>query len=138
MITFLVLNFGVSFVSDLLLNKLNIVPSLNTYFYNQSSIKTAFDAGLTVLAALIITMGFSKLIFGFTVPTNYKTLSYFCVLAFLVGYIIDVLIYKFNIFEDRLNEYYKTMGAGLWGSLAFIFSIVISYMIQKYSKKLWI
>jgi uncharacterized membrane protein len=95
-------------------------------------LKTAWDAGLTVVIALIINMGLSQIIFGFNVPTNTRTLSYFCILAFLVGYIIDVFIYKVKVFEDRLNEYYKTLGAGLWGSLAFIFSIVISYALKKY------
>ncbi len=138
MLIFLLLNFCVSFLSDLFLNKFDVVPSLHTYFYNQSSLKTAFDAGLTVVVALLINMVLSHIVFGFSVPTNLKTLFYFCVLAFLVGYVIDILIYKFKVFEDRLNEYYKTLGAGLWGSLAFLFSIVISYFLEKYIKHVWI
>lgn len=134
---FLFLNFVVSFLSDILLNKGNLVPSLNTYFYNQSSLKTAMDAGITVLLAVVITMGISFVVFRFSEPTNIKSLSYFCILAFLVGYVMDVFIYKFNVFEDRLNEYYKTMGVGLWGGLALIFSIVVSFVLQKYIKRVW-
>jgi hypothetical protein len=95
------------------------------------------DAGITVLLAVVITMGISFVVFRFSEPTNIKSLSYFCILAFLVGYVMDVFIYKFNVFEDRLNEYYKTMGVGLWGGLALIFSIVVSFGLQKYIKRVW-
>ena len=135
-IIFMFLNFAVSFMSDIILNDLstnfNIVKSLQSYFYKQSIIKCAFDAGVTILFALAINMVFSYFLFGFVIPTNFTDLFYFGILAFLIGYILDILIYKFKIFGDRLNDYYKTLGAGLWGGLAFVFSIVISYFIQKY------
>lgn len=134
-IIFTFLNFAVSFMSDIILNDLstnfNIVPSLKSYFYKQSILKSAFDAGMTILFALVITMFFSYFLFGFVIPNNFTNLIYFSILAFLIGYILDILIYKFKIFGDRLNVYYKTLGAGFWGGLAFVFSIVISYFIQK-------
>jgi hypothetical protein len=63
----------------------------------------------------------------------------------------DPLLYlkvgKFNFKTDRVKDggtkcsfkeiyndldlYYKVAGAGLWGALAFVFSIIISYIIQK-------
>jgi len=135
-IIFLFLNFVVSFMSDIILNDLstnfNIVKPLQPYFYKQSIIKTAFDAVMTVLFALIINMLFSYFLFGFVVPNNFTNLIYFCSLAFFIGYVLDVLIYKFKVFGNRLDVYYKKLGAGLWGSLAFVFSIVISYFIQKH------
>ena len=33
-------------------------------------------------------------------------------------------------FGNELDLYYKVAGAGLWGALAFVFSIIISYIIQ--------
>jgi hypothetical protein len=135
-ILFLFLNFAISFMSDIILNDLstnfNIVTSLKSYFYKQSIIKCAFDAGATILFALAINMCFSYFLFGFIIPENFSNLLQFCMLAFLIGYMLDILIYKFKIFGDRLNDYYKTLGAGFWGGLAFVFSIVISYFIQKY------
>jgi hypothetical protein len=135
-IIFLLLNFIVSFMSDIILNDLstnfNIIKSLQPYFYKQSIIKCAFDAGMTVLFALVINMLFSYFLFGFIVPNSFTNLIYFCILAFFIGYILDILIYKFKVFGNRLNVYYKKFGAGLWGSLAFVFSIVISYFIKKY------
>lgn len=135
-IVFVFFNFAVSFISDIILNDLstnfNIVTSLQPYFYKQSIIKCAFDAGLTVLFALVINMFFSYFLFGFIIPNNFTNLIYFCVLAFFIGYIMDILIYKFKVFGDRLNVYYKKLGAGFWGALAFVFSIVISFFIQKY------
>lgn len=135
-IVFVFFNFAVSFISDIILNDLstnfNIVTSLQPYFYKQSIIKCAFDAGLTVLFALVINMFFSYFLFGFIIPNNFTNLIYFCLLAFFIGYIMDILIYKFKVFGDRLNVYYKKLGAGFWGALAFVFSIVISFFIQKY------
>ena len=134
-IVFVFFNFAVSFMSDIILNDLstnfNIVTSLQPYFYKQSIIKCAFDAGFTVLFALVIHMFFSYFLFGFIIPNNFTNLIYFCGLAFFIGYIIDILIYKFKVFGDRLNVYYKKLGAGFWGALAFVFSIVISFFIQK-------
>jgi hypothetical protein len=133
---FLFLIFAVSFMSDIVLNDLstnfNIVKSLKSYFYKQSILKCAFDAGITVLFAVLINMFFSYFLFGFLIPNNFTNLIYFCILAFFVGYLLDVLIDKFNIFGNRLDVYYKELGSGLWGALAFVFSIMISYFIQKY------
>jgi len=133
-ILFLFLIFSVSFVSDIVLNDLsthfNIIKSLQPYFKNQSIIKCAFDAGITVLIAVLINMFFSYLFFGFIIPDTNIRLVYFCILAFLIGYIIDIFIYKFNIFGNRLTKYYDEYGAGLWGAIAFVFAIMISYFIS--------
>ena len=135
-IIFMFLNFAISFMSDIILNDLstnfNVVTSLKSYFYKHSIIKSAFDAGMTILFALVITMVFSYLLLGFVIPNNFTNLIYFCILAFFIGYILDILIYKFKIFGNRLDIYYQKLGAGFWGGLAFVFSIVISYFIQKY------
>ena len=136
-ITFILINFFVSFFSDIVLNDLshfNIIKtlqSLQPYFNNQSIIKCAFIAGLTIVIALLITMALSYFLFSFIVPTNFIQLSCFCILAFFIGYLIDIFIYKLKII-DGLTNYYKAFGAGLWGAVAFVFSIVISYFIQKY------
>lgn len=133
-ITFILINFFVSFFSDIVLNDLshfNIIKSLHSYFNNQSIIKCAFIAGLTVVIALLITMALSYFLFSFMVPNNLIQLIYFCILAFFIGYLIDIIIYKFKII-DGLTNYYKSFGAGLWGAIAFVFSIIISYFIQKY------
>ena len=132
---FIIINFLVSFMSDIILNDLStnygIVSSLKPYFYKQPIIKTACVAGITIVLALILTMAASNLLLGFSVPSNYRNLLYFSLLAFALGFIIDILIYKMNIFGNRLTLYYKEEGAGFWGATAFIFSIIISYFIQK-------
>jgi uncharacterized membrane protein len=132
--TFILINFFVSFFSDIVLNDLSkykSLKSLESYFNNQSIIKCAFIAGLTVVIALLINMGVSYFLFSFMVPGNFIQLSCFCILAFFIGYLIDILIYRFKLI-DGLTNYYKVFGAGLWGAVAFVFSIVISYFIQKY------
>ena len=133
-IIFILLNFLVGFMSDIVLNDLStnygIVSSLKSYFYKQSILKCAVEAGLTIVLALLITMFISLILFKFIMPYNLFSLSQFLILAFSLGYIIDIFIEKNKIFGNRLNEYYKQVGGGLWGGLAFVFSIVISYFIQ--------
>ena len=107
---------------------------LDVFATSRNSVITSFVFVYlrTKTLALYLLSDSTYFLFGFVIPTNFTDLFYFCILAFLIGYILDILIYKFKIFGDRLNDYYKTLGAGLWGGLAFVFSIVISYFIQKY------
>ena len=141
---FIIIVFIVSALSDVLLNLLSrnsltkeynfkIILSLKPYFKNKSMIQSAVYAGITIIVALLINMLISKNIFGFYVPRNNNELIKFLSIAFPLGYIIDILIDKLKIFGSSLDLYYKAAGAGLWGALAFVFSIIISYCIQKYN-----
>ena len=53
-------------------------------------------------------------------------------LAYVLGFAIDKLIEFTNIFGDSLKPFYKAIGSGHSGALAFIVSLVISLIIQKY------
>lgn len=131
--TFLFINFIVAFFSDIVLNDLtffNFFPSLKPYFYKQSIIGSALAAAVTVEIAVIITMILFYLLTRSLIPTNYTSLLYFCILAFVIGYLIDIFIEKMKIFGNRLDAYYKKFGAGFWGATAFLFSILISYFIE--------
>jgi hypothetical protein len=140
-IIFIIIIFIISALSDIILNflsrnslikkyNLKIILSLKPYFKNKSIIKSAIYAGLTIVVALLINILISKNIFGFYIPSNNTELIKFICLAFPLGYIIDIIIDKFKIFGNDLDLYYKVAGAGLWGALAFVFSIIISYIIQ--------
>lgn len=133
-IIFLFINFVVSFISDIVLNDLStnfgIIISLRSYFQNQSIIKSGVNAGITIIIALLLNMLLSFFLFGVVVPTNFNMLIKFCTLAFIIGYVMDIFIYKMKIFDNRLDAYYKVFGSGFWGAIAFIFSIIISYFIQ--------
>ena len=130
---FIFINFIVAFVSDIVLNDLStnfgFVSSLKPYYRNQSIIKLGIYAGLTIEFGLLVTMVTYYLIFGSLLPDNYKSFTYFCGLAFFIGYIIDIAINKLKIFGNKLDLYYKELGAGFWGATAFLFSIVISFFV---------
>lgn len=132
--TFVLLNFIVGFFSDIILNDLSsnydIVPSLKPYFRNNSIILSAFYAGITIVVALLVTIFTFKIFFGSLLPINIILLFYFCIIAFVIGYITDYLIYKWKIFGNRLDTYYKELGYGFWGASAFLFSILISYFLE--------
>ena len=129
---FLVINFIVAFISDIFLRILsinyNIITSLKPYFRSISITESCLYASIIIEIALIITIFFSKFINGFMIPNNNIELISFSFLAFIIGYVIDILIYKTRLFSN-LDLYYKENGAGFWGSMAFVFSILISYSI---------
>ena len=132
---FIFLNFSVAFISDIILRFLStqninpIITSLKPYFKNKSIMYAGFLAGLTIVSALLISLSVCYLCFGFLIPSNYNEMIYFLLISFILGYIIDYLIYKWQLFGESLNQYYKLAGAGFWGSLAFLFSIIISYIL---------
>ena len=140
-IVFIIIVFIVSALSDILLNllsrnqltkdyNLKIILSLKPYFKNKSMIQCAVYAGITIVIALLINILISKILFGFYIPHNNTELIKFILIAFPLGYAIDIIIDKLKIFGSSLDLYYKVAGAGLWGALAFVFSIIISYLIQ--------
>jgi len=138
-ILFILVNFIISAFSDICLNflsRLKVSPesirSLKPYFNKQSTLVSAIYAGLTVLIVLIITMLISKLVFNFYYPITLNQLGLFILLAVPLGYIADVVIYYFQVFGDSLNEYYKKAGVGFWGSAAFVFSIIFSFLLLKF------
>jgi len=140
-IIFIIINFIISAVSDIILNflsrssiakkyDLKIIMSLNPYFKNKSIIQSAIYAGITIILALLVTIIISKSILSFYIPNNNNELLKFIAIAFPLGYIVDIFIDKYKIFGNGLELYYKIAGSGLWGALAFVFSIIISYLIS--------
>lgn len=141
--TFIFLNFAVSFIADIFLNdianppspfpiKSTIIDSLKPYFEHKSIVAAASYAGITVALATIILTIITYVTIGVAVPSTLFELLLLLILAFPIGFIIDDLIYRFNIFGKSLQPYYKKAGAGVWGALAFIVSIVVSYGLQNY------
>ena len=138
---FIILNFIISAISDIglnILSRLSISPdavrALKPYFQSHSLLVSAGYAGITVVTVLIITMLISKLVFKFLYPKNVKELALCILLAAPIGYVADLIIYYFQLFGTSLNDYYKKAGVGFWGSAAFVFSIIFSFLISKILK----
>jgi hypothetical protein len=138
------LYFFIGFLSDIVLNYLSrqtyapaSIKALKVYF-SRPGIKNALMrdtvsatyAGLTIVAALLITMFFAQLIFKFSHPRSLTQLYKFLLLAFPIGYLMDILIYKTELFGPTLNPFYKIAGAGFWGAMAYIFAIIVAYFIS--------
>jgi len=135
--TFILINFIIAFISDLLLNVLSRQPfspkyitSLYSYFeHYKSPILTGIYAGITVITVLIITMTISHYIFNFSTPSSYKDLYKFLILSFILGYIADILIFKLHIFGTTLDKFYSIAGAGFGGAISLVFCVIVSYLI---------
>jgi hypothetical protein len=138
------LYFFIGFFSDIILNYLSrqayappAIKALLVYF-DRASIKnavvrdivSAIYAGLTIVVAIVLTMFLAYVFFDFTHPQTPAQLFRFLLLAFLVGYGLDVFIYKTAFFGPTLTPFYKIAGAGFWGAAAFIFTILLTYGIK--------
>ena len=133
--TFLFINFVVSFISDIVLNDLSkstnlYFSSLAPYFRNKSIIEAGVYAGITIVIALLFQMLISNMVMSFYVPKTGIELSKYCILAYILGYIVDIVIEKFSIFGSTLEAFYRIVGSGHSGAIAFVFSIIISYLLQ--------
>ena len=135
-VTFLLINFIVSFMADILLNDLSksteykSFASLAPYFKDKYITVAGIYAGLTIVKALLIQMLLSKAVLGYYIPTTVQELVKYCVLGYILGYIIDVLIEKLSIFGKSLDKFYEIVGSGHSGAAAFVVSIVMSYFLQ--------
>ena len=135
-ILFIIINFCVSYVSDNVLNDLSkytpykALTSLAPYFKNKSIVVAGIYAGLTVVFATILLMLFNRLFLNTYFPESRSQFIITIFVAYVIGYALDVFIYKMNIF-DNLQLFYKTVGAGNGGALSFLFSLIISFIVLK-------
>jgi hypothetical protein len=141
------LYFFISFFSDIILNYLSrqayapaSIKALKVYFLRPSIKNTlvrdfvsAANAGLTIVVAILVTMFLSFFLFKFAHPVTFNQLGKFLLLAFPIGYVMDVIIYKTDLFGPTLRPFYQIAGAGFWGAAAFIFSILMTFAILKKS-----
>jgi len=135
-ILFIIINFFVSYVSDNVLNDLSkytpykAFTSLAPYFKNKSIVVAGIYAGLTVVFATILLLLFNHLFLNTYFQESRSEFIIIIFAAYVIGYALDVFIYKMNIFDD-LQLFYKTVGAGNGGALSFIFSLIISFIVLK-------
>jgi hypothetical protein len=128
----------VGFISDILLNDLSrmyplssAIGSLRPYFEHKTITVAAIYAGLTILVATLLLAYVMNTTHGFMFPRRNTQLPIFIVVAYALGYAIDVIIDKTKLFGPTLEPFYRTAGAGHWGAIAFVFSLLMSYGIQK-------
>ena len=135
-VLFIIINFFVSYVSDNVLNDLSkytpykAFTSLAPYFKNKSIVVAGIYAGLTVIFATILLLLFNRLFLNTYLPNSRYEFIITIFAAYVIGYALDVFIYKMNIF-DNLQLFYKMVGAGNGGALSFLFSLVISFIVLK-------
>ncbi len=142
-ILFFLFNAKIAFFSDILLNILSrhikLFYTLKPYFQNKSMFEAAFYALLTVIIIVGIIMKIFQIFYDKYLPETNKEIFIYLVLSFIVGYIGDILIYKWNIFP-RLKTYYRVVGKGLWGAIAIVFSVFMAlvylYLYKNYN--IWI
>jgi len=140
-VLFIIINFCVAYVSDNVLNdlskysKIKAFTSLSPYFKKKSIIGAGIYAGLTVAVATIILMILYKIVFNTYLPntkshhlfsSTFMVYFIFFIVAYFIGYALDILIYRMNVFDD-LQPFYTEVGAGNGGALSFLFSLILSF-----------
>jgi hypothetical protein len=139
--TFLFIIFVVSAVADIALNDLTktqlgrtsrIITSLLDYFKGKLIIESAVYAGITVVVATMILMSITTHLLGFMVPSNWSQLGTAMIIAYVIGYGLDVAIEQLKVFGSSLDHYYRVAGAGHWGAFSFEVALVASFLVQQY------
>ena len=140
-VLFVIINFCVAYVSDNVLNDLSkysnikAFKSLLPYFRKKTIVGAGIYAGLTIAIATILLMILYNAIFNSYLPNtssfNFSSSTFmayfiFFIIAYFIGYALDVFIYRMNVF-DNLEPFYKEVGAGNGGALSFIFSLTLSF-----------
>lgn len=140
-VLFIIINFCVAYVSDNVLNdlskysKIKAFKSLSPYFKKKSIVGAGIYAGLTIAVATILLIILYNAIFNSYLPntssfkfssSTFMAYFIFFIIAYFIGYALDVFIYKMNIF-DNLQTFYKEVGAGNGGAVSFIFSLTLSF-----------
>ena len=133
---FLVLNGIIGFFSDIALNILSNYNFMNfntllPYFEDRSMLYLAIYASIITFTLVLISVNIYKIIFN-KWPTN--DFMYLAIIAFIVGYIADVIADKLNTFP-KMRLFYDTVGSGVWGGISILFSVVMSYYILYYYNK---
>ena len=132
-VLFVIINFCVSYVSDNVLNDLSkytpykAFTSLAPYFKNKSIVVAGIYAGITVAFATTLLLLFTRFFLNTYLPVTNSDFALTILIAYVIGYVLDVFIYKMNLF-DNLEPFYKIVGAGNGGALSFLFSLVISFI----------
>ena len=132
-VLFIIINFCVSYVSDNVLSDLSkythvkAFTSLAPYFKNKPIVLAGIYAGITVAFATTLLLLFNRLFLNTYLPTTNSEFAATILIAYVIGYLLDVFIYKMNIF-DNLEPFYKIVGAGNGGALSFIFSLIVSFI----------
>lgn len=134
---FVIINFCVSYVSDNVLNDLSkythlkAFTSLAPYFKNKPIVIAGIYAGITVAFATTLLLLFNRLFLNTYLPATNLEFAATILIAYAIGYALDVFIYKMNIF-DNLQPFYKIVGAGNGGALSFIFSLIVSFITLQF------
>ena len=132
-VLFVIINFCVSYVSDNVLNDLSkytpykAFTSLAPYFKNKSIVVAGIYAGITVAFATTLLLLLTHFFLNTYLPVTNSDFALTILIAYIIGYALDVFIYKMNLF-DNLEPFYKIVGAGNGGALSFLFSLVISFI----------
>lgn len=132
-VLFIIINFCVSYVSDNVLSDLSkythvkAFTSLAPYFKNKPIVLAGIYAGITVSLATILLLLFTRQFLNTYLPTTNSEFAATILIAYVIGYALDVFIYKMNLF-DNLEPFYKIVGAGNGGALSFIFSLIVSFI----------
>ena len=130
--------FIIAAVSDIVLNELSFLPnatitltSLRPYYRKYGSILSPVLAGITVVVVFFINTILFKLLFSTFLPTTRMNTVWFILMAIILGIIADVVIDRYRIFGNSLNEYYSLSLSYMWGFLSYLFALIGAWIGYK-------
>ena len=132
---FLLLTFVVAFICDVILNDLSrrtkVLASIKPFYESGAITKLAIYSGIIISGATILLMLLFFMLFKKYLPTNMFEILIFFLMAYIWGYILDVIIDKTELLGKSIKPFYKEFGSGNSGAIAFMFMLVVSLFIFK-------
>lgn len=132
---FIFVVFVVAFICDVILNDLSrrtkVLASIKPFYDSGAITKLAIYSGIIISGATITLMLLFFVLFKKYLPTNMFEILIFFLMAYVVGYVLDVFIDKTELLGKSIKPFYKEFGSGNSGAIAFIFMLVVSLFIFK-------
>ena len=133
---FILISFVVGFIADIVLNDVSksnkMYSSLRPYYAKKSIFYACFLSGVIIAIGTGLLMVVYKMLTNAYLPSTFTQILKFLALGYVVGYLIDVAIDKFNILGETIQPFYKEYGSGHSGAIAFEVALVSTILTAKY------
>ncbi len=133
---FILISFVVGFVADIVLNDLSksnkTFVTLRPYYADKSIFYACFLSGVIIAIGTGVLMVAYKMLTKSYLPSTFSQIVMFLAVGYVVGYLLDVAIDKFNILGESIKPFYKAFGSGHSGAIAFEVALVATILTAKY------
>lgn len=133
---FILISFVVGFIADIVLNDVSkstkMYSSLRPYYAKKTIFYACFLSGVIIAIGTGLLMVVYKMLTKSYLPSTFTQILMFLAVGYVVGYVLDVAIDKFNILGETIQPFYREYGSGHSGALAFEVALIATILTAKF------